>query len=199
MSNLICITNQAEVCSHLREKEINLSLFNTLMLSLVPCSKIKIGLPTNSLPVKPSSEVHFSISLIYLALARIWSRWSNAVHMSCALLSSSAVFESPGLFGFVMRSVKLCWSHITSSWTMGSGGRVWAFLSIALFSSWQRFLEKSPEVTLMSGGDWGYWGGRWKVRFRVFFPLSVSIAVEMQYTSPVWAVLRTDSHNVSTK
>lgn len=157
------------------------------MLSFVPCSKIKIGLPTNSLPVKPNSEVHFSISLIYLALERIWSKCSNAIQV-CSALLSAVLEQSPRLFGVVTRSVKLCWSHITRWWTIGSCGRVLALLSIALFSSWHWFREKWLEVTLISGVVWGYSGGRWKVRSRVFVLLSVSIAVRMRYTSPVWAV-----------
>lgn len=163
------------------------------MPCFVPCSKINIGLPTNSLPINPNSDVQFLISLIYLALERIWSKCSNAIQVSSGLLS--AVFEqAPGLFGGAIRSVKLCWSHVTRWWTMGSGGRVWALLSMALFSSWHWFLKKSPEVMLISGGVWGYRGGRWKVRFRVLLPLSVSIAMQMRYTSPVWAVLKEHIH-----
>lgn len=168
------------------------------MLSFVPCSKIKIGLPANSLPVKPNSEVHFSISLIYLALDLIWSKCSSAIQVSSALLS--AVFElSPGPLGVVIRWVKLCWSHVTRWWTMGSGGRVRALLSTALFSSWHWFLEKSLEVTLTSGGARGYRGGRWNVRLRGFLPLSVSMAAQIRYTSPVWAVFKEQIHTALEK
>lgn len=125
---------------------------HTLIFSFVPCSRINIGLPVKSLPVRHSSEAHFSISFMYFALDLMWSKCSKAVHVSLVV---SALTSAEWQLDVLVKSEKFSWSHSIKPWIMGSGGSDRAVSSNCCLRSWHSFLDKWLELMLISGGVWG--------------------------------------------
>ncbi len=125
---------------------------HTLIFSFLPCRRINIGFPVKSLPVRHSSEGHFSISLMYFALDLMWSKCSKAVQVSSV---DSGLISAESQLDVLIKSEKFSWSHSIKSWTMGSGGSDRAVSSKCSLRSWHCFLDKWLEVMLISGGVWG--------------------------------------------
>lgn len=123
------------------------SYFNIFLSSL---QKNQYRLP--SLPVRHSSETHFSISLMYFALDLMWSKCSKAVQVSSM---DSGLISAESQLDVLIKSEKFSWSHSIKSWTMGSGGSDRAVSSKCSLRSWHCFLDKWLEVMLTSGGVWG--------------------------------------------